>query len=50
MSREFNAVAALAAEKQIDLRTATYAHALSRIGEAIKAQGTALYFACNPTT
>ena len=44
MSCEFNAVAKLAEEKKLDMRTATYAHALSRIGDAIKAQGTAQYF------
>ena len=44
MSREFTAVAKLAEEEKLDMRTATYAHGLSRIGEAIKAQGTARYF------
>jgi len=45
MSREFNHVYALADRHQIDMRTAAYAHALARIGEAIAAQGTKSYFA-----
>lgn len=45
MSREFNAVYDLAADKSIDLRTAAYVHALNRIGGAIEAQGTSRYFA-----
>ena len=44
MTQQFNAVDSLAEEKQIDLRTAAYALALSRIGEAIESQGTASYF------
>ncbi len=44
MSREFNAVYNLAEEKTIDLRAAAYALALSRIGEAISAQGTSRFF------
>jgi glutamate dehydrogenase (NADP+) len=45
MSREFGAIFDLAAERQIDMRTAAYAHALNRIGTAIEAQGTQRYFA-----
>jgi glutamate dehydrogenase (NADP+) len=44
MSREFNAVHDLMEEKTIDMRTAAYALALSRLGEAIASQGTASYF------
>ncbi|MFQ5733646.1 MAG: Glu/Leu/Phe/Val dehydrogenase [Planctomycetaceae bacterium] len=44
MAREFNAVYNLAEDKSIDLRTAAYALALGRIGEAISAQGTSRYF------
>jgi len=45
MSREFNAVFDLMERKQIDMRTAAYALALNRIGEAIASQGTARFFA-----
>jgi glutamate dehydrogenase (NADP+) len=45
MSREFNAVYSLMEKHQTDMRTAAYAHALSRIGEAVAAQGTHRYFA-----
>jgi len=45
MSREFGAVYSLMMDKQIDMRTAAYAHALRRIGEAVEAQGTQQYFA-----
>ena len=45
MSREFNAVFNLMEQKQIDMRTAAYALALNRIGEAIASQGTARFFA-----
>ncbi len=44
MSREFNHIYAFMKEKQIDMRTAAYACALNRIGEAIAAQGTKAYF------
>ena len=44
MVREFNAVYGSMKEKSIDMRTAAYALALTRIGEAIGAQGTAKYF------
>ncbi|MBI1375055.1 MAG: glutamate dehydrogenase [Phycisphaera sp.] len=45
MAREFNAVYELMLENQIDMRTAAYAHALTRLGKAIEAQGTKSYFA-----
>ncbi|MBC8870727.1 MAG: Glu/Leu/Phe/Val dehydrogenase [Planctomycetes bacterium] len=45
MAREFNAVHDLMEQKNIDMRTAAYALALSRIGEAIASLGTARYFA-----
>lgn len=44
MSREFNAVYQLADSHGIDMRTAAYAHALTRIGQAIEAVGTQSYF------
>ena len=44
MSREFNAVYEFMEAKSIDMRTAAYALALTRIGEAIEAQGTKRYF------
>lgn len=44
MMREFGAVHDLKEAKKIDMRTAAYAHALSRIGAAIEAQGTRAYF------
>lgn len=44
MSREFNAVYDLMQDKQVDMRTAAYIHALNRIGAAVEAQGTARYF------
>jgi glutamate dehydrogenase (NADP+) len=45
MSREFNTVFDLMERKQVDMRTAAYALALNRIGEAIASQGTARFFA-----
>lgn len=45
MAQEFNAIHEFAVVKQIDMRTAAYAHALNRIGEAIESQGTSRYFA-----
>ena len=45
MSREFNAVYDFMEQKEIDMRTAAYAIALNRIGEAIASQGTVRYFA-----
>ncbi len=44
MSREFNAVYDLMKKHRIDMRTAAYAKALKRIGEAISAQGTKQFF------
>ena len=44
MSREFDAVYQLADRHGIDMRTAAYAHALTRIGQAIEAVGTQSYF------
>lgn len=44
MAREFNTVYDLMVEKQIDMRTAAYAHALKRLGGAIEAQGTSRFF------
>lgn len=44
MSREFLAVYELARVRQIDLRTAAYAHALSRLGKALEATGTSELF------
>jgi glutamate dehydrogenase (NADP+) len=45
MVREFNAIHDLMEAKEIDMRTAAYAHALGRIGQAIESQGTSEYFA-----
>ncbi|TWU39448.1 Glutamate dehydrogenase [Novipirellula artificiosorum] len=44
MTREFNAIYDLMASKQTDMRTAAYAIALTRIGEAIESLGTSDYF------
>ncbi len=44
MSREFDAVYQFADTHGIDMRTAAYAHALTRIGQAIEAVGTQSYF------
>lgn len=44
MAREFNEVYSFAAQRNIDMRTAAYAVALQRLGEAIGAQGTQKYF------
>ena len=45
MSTEFNALYDLMQEKNLDMRTAAYTHALSRIGTAIQSQGTQRFFA-----
>ena len=45
MAREFDAVYGQMEKKDTDMRTAAYALALTRIGEAIASQGTARYFA-----
>lgn len=47
MTQEFSRVYTLAEDKQIDLRTAAYVHALQRIGEAIESQGTSRFFAAD---
>ena len=44
MATEFNNVYQLMKTYQCDMRTAAYAHALNRLGEAISAQGTHEYF------
>ncbi len=44
MAREFNTVFDLTRERQIDMRTAAYAHALNRLSDAIEAQGTSRFF------
>ena len=44
MASEFNAVHELSLDREIDMRTAAYAHALNRIGEAIESQGTSQFF------
>jgi glutamate dehydrogenase (NADP+) len=44
MSREFDAVHQFADRHGIDMRTAAYAQALTRIGQAIEAVGTQSYF------
>ncbi|MFM1920970.1 MAG: Glutamate dehydrogenase, partial [Candidatus Hydrogenedentota bacterium] len=44
MAREFDLVYRRMKEKNIPMRTAAYAHALSRIGGAIAAKGTHAYF------
>jgi glutamate dehydrogenase (NADP+) len=48
MSREFNLVHKLMTTHQCDMRTAAYAAALDRIGEAIASQGTMRYFVGEP--
>jgi glutamate dehydrogenase (NADP+) len=45
MAREFDSVYDLMEKNDTDMRTAAYALALTRIGEAIASQGTARYFA-----
>ncbi|MFH1268699.1 MAG: Glu/Leu/Phe/Val dehydrogenase [Planctomycetota bacterium] len=45
MTREFGAIYDFSTQHAIDMRTAAYAHALSRIGVAIEAQGTQRFFA-----
>lgn len=44
MTQEFNAVYQLMSQKRINMRTAAYVHALNRINDAIKSQGTSSYF------
>lgn len=45
MSREFRNVDAIRAEKEIDMRTAAYVHALNRMNAGIASLGTQRYFA-----
>ena len=47
MVREFHAVYERSEQQAIDMRTAAYAPALSRIGQAIESQGTSTYFTSN---
>ncbi len=44
ISREFSAIYGLMNNIQTDMRTAAYTHALNRINDAIRSQGTSLYF------
>jgi glutamate dehydrogenase (NADP+) len=44
MAREFRFIYQYGAERTIDLRTAAYAHALNRIGDAIQSLGTENWF------
>ncbi|MHC4373680.1 MAG: Glu/Leu/Phe/Val family dehydrogenase [Planctomycetota bacterium] len=44
IAREFNALYGMSSEKEISMRTAAYAQALSRIGRAIEAKGTQTYY------
>jgi glutamate dehydrogenase (NADP+) len=44
MSTEFNHVYDLMQEKEIDMRTAAYVHALSRMGAALESKGTYSFF------
>jgi glutamate dehydrogenase (NADP+) len=44
MAREFQFTYRYAEDRDIDLRTASYAHALNRIGDAIQSLGTENYF------
>jgi glutamate dehydrogenase (NADP+) len=45
MVTETNAIADLAGERDLTLRTAAYVHALHRIGEAVDSRGHAADFA-----
>ena len=44
MAQEFDVIYQLMEHKKIDMRTAAYVHALNRINDAIKSQGTSSYF------
>lgn len=44
MTREFNAIYNLMEDKKIDMRTASYVHALTRIAKAIESHGTKEFF------
>jgi len=45
MAREFETIYGLMERHEVDMRTAAYIHALSRIGAAIQSKGTRTYFA-----
>ncbi len=47
MAREFGAIYGLMNHHQIDMRTAAYAHAMGRIGQAVESHGTHRYFSNN---
>jgi glutamate dehydrogenase (NADP+) len=47
MAREFQTLYTFSHEKQLQMRTAAYAHALNRIGKAIESKGTQTYFTNN---
>jgi glutamate dehydrogenase (NADP+) len=49
MRKEFNDVYSLMLEQGISMRTAGYAHALNRLGDAISAQGTQSFFSAVPS-
>jgi glutamate dehydrogenase (NADP+) len=44
MAHEFETIYEFMEEHRIDMRSAAYAHALQRLGEAIEAKGTRTYF------
>jgi glutamate dehydrogenase (NADP+) len=44
MAREFQAVYEISQAKGLDMRTAAYVHALTRLGEAVASKGTRTYF------
>ncbi len=48
MSLEFNAIHDLMTDRGIDMRTAAYAHSISRLGKAIACQGTSQFFSASP--
>jgi glutamate dehydrogenase (NADP+) len=50
MAREFNAIHDVMTDKGVDMRTAAYAHALSRLGDAVACLGTSRYFSNGITT
>ena len=45
MAHAYDEIRAIREEKGVDMRTAAYAHALNRIGDAIQSLGTENYFA-----
>ena len=50
MAREFNAIYHLIGERNIDMRTAAYTHALNRISQAIESLGTSRFFSNHVVT